>query len=108
MLGVPLNGVEATAEGRLVFRGFCEVVDVPTGFQDVTFTVDISSPGAPQDIPRLQDGQRPLFSPGLPRAACFGSRRVAAERANARGLTPGPSSEWRPVCTSEAIPDTPV
>jgi putative redox protein len=41
------------AEGRLDLRGFFGVADVPAGFQDVTFTVDISSPAPPEDIARL-------------------------------------------------------
>ena len=53
VLDIPLDGVEVTAEGRLDLRGFFGVADVPAGFQDVTFTVDISSPAAPQDIARL-------------------------------------------------------
>ena len=53
VLGIPLDGVEVTAEGRLDLRGFFGVADVPAGFQDVTFTVDISSPAAPEDVVRL-------------------------------------------------------
>ena len=32
-------------------RGFFGVADVPAGFQDVTFTVDISSPGHRRILP---------------------------------------------------------
>ena len=53
VLGIPLDGVEVTAEGRLDLRGFFGVADVPVGFQDVAFTVDISSPAAPEDVVRL-------------------------------------------------------
>ena len=53
VLDIPLDGVEVTAEGRLDLRGFFGVADVPAGFQDVTFTVDIASPAAPEDIARL-------------------------------------------------------
>jgi len=53
VLGIPLDGVEVTAEGRLDLRGFFGVADVPAGFRDVTFTVDIASPAAAEDIARL-------------------------------------------------------
>ena len=53
VLGIPLDGVEVVAEGRVDLRGFFGVADVPAGFQDVTFTVDISSPADPEDIARL-------------------------------------------------------
>jgi putative redox protein len=53
VLGIPLDGVDVRAEGRLDLRGFFGVADVPAGFQDVTFTVDISSPAPPEDIARL-------------------------------------------------------
>jgi putative redox protein len=55
VLDIPLDGVEVSAEGRLDLRGFFGVADVPAGFQDVTFTVDIASPAAPEDIARLVD-----------------------------------------------------
>ncbi|MCA9877663.1 MAG: OsmC family protein [Thermomicrobiales bacterium] len=53
VLGIPLNGVEVSTEGRLDLRGFFGVADLPAGFQDVTFTVAIDSPAAPEDISRL-------------------------------------------------------
>ena len=53
VLGIPIDGVAVTAEGRVDLRGFFGVADVPAGFQDVTFTVDISSPAAPEDVARL-------------------------------------------------------
>jgi uncharacterized OsmC-like protein len=53
VLGIPLDGVDVTAEGRLDLRGFFGVADVPAGFQDVTFTVDIASPAPAEDIARL-------------------------------------------------------
>jgi putative redox protein len=53
VLGIPLDGVDVTAEGRVDLRGFFGVADVPAGFQDVTFTVDISSPAPAEDIARL-------------------------------------------------------
>ena len=47
VLDIPLDGVEVTAEGRIDLRGFFGVADVPAGFQDVTFTVDICQSGSP-------------------------------------------------------------
>ena len=55
MLGIPLDGVAVTAEGRLDLRGFFGVADVPAGFQDVTYTVSIDSPADPADVQRLID-----------------------------------------------------
>jgi putative redox protein len=53
VLGIPLDGVAVNAEGRLDLRGFFGVADVAPGFQDVTFTVDITSPASAEDIARL-------------------------------------------------------
>ena len=53
VLGIPIDGVEVTAEGRVDLRGFFGVADVPAGFQDVSFTVDITSPATPEDVARL-------------------------------------------------------
>ena len=52
-LGIPIDGVDVTAEGRLDLRGFFGVADVPAGFQDVTYTVDIASSAPAADIARL-------------------------------------------------------
>ena len=53
VLGIPLDGLEVSAEGRLDLRGFFGVAEVPAGFQDVTFTVDIASPAPAADVARL-------------------------------------------------------
>jgi uncharacterized OsmC-like protein len=53
VLGIPIDSVEVTAEGRVDLRGFFGVADVPAGFQDVTFTVDIASPASAEDVARL-------------------------------------------------------
>jgi putative redox protein len=53
VLGIPLEAVAVSAEGRLDLRGFFGVADVPAGFQDVTFTVDIASSASPEEIARL-------------------------------------------------------
>ncbi len=53
VLGIPLDGVAITAEGRVDLRGFFGVADLPAGFQDVTFTVDIDSPAPAADVARL-------------------------------------------------------
>jgi putative redox protein len=53
VLGIPLNGVEVAAEGRLDLRGFFGVGEKPAGFQDVTYTVSIDSPASQDEIARL-------------------------------------------------------
>jgi putative redox protein len=53
VLGIPLDGVSVRAEGRVDLRGFFGVADVPAGFQDVSFAVEIDSPAATTDIERL-------------------------------------------------------
>ena len=53
MHGIPLDGVRVHAEGRLDLRGFFGVADVPSGFQDVTFTVEVDSPASAEQIAEL-------------------------------------------------------
>jgi putative redox protein len=53
ILGIPLDKVSVHTEGRLDLRGFYGVADVPVGFGDVSFTVEISSPASPEEIERL-------------------------------------------------------
>lgn len=53
VLGIPIDGVAVNAEGRVDLRGFFGVAEVPAGFQDVTFTVDIASPAPAEDVARL-------------------------------------------------------
>jgi uncharacterized OsmC-like protein len=53
VLGIPLNGVEVAAEGRVDLRGFFGVAETPAGFQDVTYTVAIDSPASQEEIVRL-------------------------------------------------------
>ena len=53
VLGIPVLGIKVHTEGRLDLRGFFGVADVPAGFQDVSFVVDIDSPAAPEEIARL-------------------------------------------------------
>ena len=53
VLDIPLDAVAIRAEGRLDLRGFFGVADVPAGFQDVSFAVDIKSPAPAADIARL-------------------------------------------------------
>lgn len=53
VLDIPLNGVAVRAEGRLDLRGFFGVADVPAGFQDISFAVEIDSPAAREDVARL-------------------------------------------------------
>jgi putative redox protein len=53
VLGIPVERVDVTAEGRVDLRGFFGVAEVPAGFQDVTFTVDIASSAPPAEVARL-------------------------------------------------------
>lgn len=53
VLGIPLDGVSVSAEGRLDLRGFYGVADVTAGFQDVSFSVEIQSPAPAEEIARL-------------------------------------------------------
>ena len=53
VLGIPLDGVTVHAEGRIDLRGFFGVAEVPAGFQDVSFTVEIDSPASSDEVARL-------------------------------------------------------
>jgi putative redox protein len=53
ILGIPIDAVSVHAEGRVDLRGFFGVADVPAGFQDVTFAVEIDSPAPSEDVARL-------------------------------------------------------
>ena len=51
--GIPLDAVRVQAEGRVDLRGFFGVADIPAGFQDVTFTVEVDSPASAEEIAEL-------------------------------------------------------
>jgi putative redox protein len=53
VLGIPVDAVTVKVEGRLDPRGFFGVADVPAGFQDIAFEVDITSPAEPEAIGHL-------------------------------------------------------
>ena len=53
ILGIPIDSISVHTEGRLDLRGFYGVADVPVGFGDVSFVVDIASPASPEEIERL-------------------------------------------------------
>ena len=53
ILDIPLDAVTVHAEGRLDLRGFYGVAEVPVGFLDVTYAVEITSPASAEDISRL-------------------------------------------------------
>lgn len=53
VLDIPLDGVTVRVEGRLDPRGFFGAADVPAGFQDIVFDVDVSSPAGPEAVSRL-------------------------------------------------------
>ena len=50
---IPIDAVRVKAEGRVDLRGFFGVSDVPAGFQDVAFTVEVDSPASPEVIAEL-------------------------------------------------------
>ena len=88
VLGIPLDGVAVSAEGRLDLRGFFGVADVPAGFQDVSFAV-YRQPGARSGRRSPgRSGQCPLPGPRHPQATPGGARRGAAQRRIDPGLTP--------------------
>ena len=53
IMGIPIDSVTIHTEGRLDLRGFYGVADVPVGFGDVSFSVEICSPAPAEDIARL-------------------------------------------------------
>lgn len=53
VLGIPLDAISVRVEGRLDPRGFFGVADVPAGFQDVSFEVNLTSPAGPEAVGRL-------------------------------------------------------
>lgn len=53
VLGIPVDSVSVKADGWLDPRGFFGVADVPAGFQEVSFAVDVVSPAPPAEISRL-------------------------------------------------------
>ena len=53
VLGIPVDGVSVRVEGRLDPRGFFGAADVPCGFMDIAFDVDVASPAGPEAIGRL-------------------------------------------------------
>lgn len=53
VLGIPIDGISIKVEGSLDPRGFFGVADVPAGFREVTFAVDVRSPAPKAEIDRL-------------------------------------------------------
>jgi putative redox protein len=53
VLGIPVESVSVRVEGLLDARGLFGVADVPVGFQQVSFAVDVQSPAPPAEIARL-------------------------------------------------------
>jgi uncharacterized OsmC-like protein len=53
VLEIPIDAIAVRVEGRLDPRGFFGAADVPAGFQDITFAVDVTSPAGPEAIGRL-------------------------------------------------------
>lgn len=55
VLGIPVESVSIKVDGSLDPRGFFGVSDVPAGFSQVTYSVDIQSPASDEEIQRLID-----------------------------------------------------
>jgi uncharacterized OsmC-like protein len=54
LLGVPLDRVEVTVSGELDLRGFLAAADdVPPGYQQIEYEVQIESPASPEVIEEL-------------------------------------------------------
>jgi uncharacterized OsmC-like protein len=53
VLGIPIETITVRVEGRLDPRGFFGAADIPAGFQDVAFDVDVASSAGPEAIGRL-------------------------------------------------------
>ena len=53
ILNIPIEAVSVKVTGSLDPRGFFGVADVPAGFREVSFTVEITSPAPPEAIDRL-------------------------------------------------------
>lgn len=53
VLGIPLQRLSVRVEGNLDPRGFFGAADVPAGFREVSFAVDIESPASPEAVARL-------------------------------------------------------
>ena len=53
VLGIPVDAVAVRVEGLLDPRGFFGVADVPVGFQQVSFAVDLQSPASSEEVARL-------------------------------------------------------
>lgn len=53
ILGIPVEAVAVKVEGSLDPRGFFGVAEVPAGFREVSFTVDVESSASPEEISRL-------------------------------------------------------
>lgn len=53
VLGIPLDAVAVHVTGSLDPRGFFGVADVPAGFREVSFAVEVQSPAGPEESQRL-------------------------------------------------------
>jgi len=54
-LGIPLDSIKINVKGRIDARGFFNVAQVPSGFLEVDYEVDIRSPTDRSKIKELVD-----------------------------------------------------
>ncbi|TAK24223.1 MAG: OsmC family peroxiredoxin [Chloroflexota bacterium] len=53
VLGIPFDSISISAKGTLDARGFYGVADVPAGYKEVRFDVDVRSSASREEIDRL-------------------------------------------------------
>lgn len=55
VLGIPIDSLRINVRGNLDLRGFLNVAEVPAGFADVDYEVDIKSPAPSERIRQLAE-----------------------------------------------------
>lgn len=55
VLGIPIDSLRINVKGNLDLRGFLNVAEVPAGFTDVDYEVDIKSPAPSERIRQLAE-----------------------------------------------------
>jgi len=55
VLGIPIDSLRINVKGRLDLRGLLNVAEVPAGFADVDYEVDIKSPASDEQIKQLAE-----------------------------------------------------
>ena len=55
VLGIPIDSLRINVKGNLDLRGFLNVAEVPAGFTDVDYEIDIKSPAPSERIRQLAE-----------------------------------------------------